>query len=62
MSGLKLYKELLKFIRNQKELIHSFTEREYSYDNIRKFKETLIENIEKLEEHIDKIIDGDDKD
>ena len=59
MNEIKLYREMMKFLKNQRELIQSFEF--HSYDDIKKFTDYLLENIDLCKERIDKIVDGDDK-
>lgn len=59
---IKLYREIIKYLNYQKQVIESFeSERDYLiHDDIRIFIKSLKENLCLLEENTEKIIDGSD--
>ena len=61
--NVKLYREIIEFLKHQGQVIRSFeTERKDLINkDIARFIQTLRENLCILEEHTDKIIDGSDK-
>lgn len=62
--SVRLYKEIIEFLEHQKQVIRSFeSEREeLLHKDTRRFIQTLRENLCLLEENINKIINGSDKD
>ena len=59
--NIKMYKEIIKFIEHQREVIRSF-ERDINVNiDERKFITSLRENINLFEERIDRITEDSDK-
>lgn len=61
MNNVKMYREIIKFIENQKEVIKSFRHEKVIFAEepcVGLLLTTLEENLDLLKERINKIVDG----